>query len=174
MDRFRWCTDLPNSQSSETTVAEQLGVRLYNGSSRTSFEDGLIKLTTHRLIWISSNRSTSAIALPLLAVTHVAEEHEGRRSTPKIAIRLLSVIAVGNAFKAVPSPPAWAADWIVDRDPGKRVAIASGLEYVRLGFTKSGTKEFAKALLETVAVRFFSHLHSELHLMCFRICCRRE
>nr|VZH99645.1 unnamed protein product [Spirometra erinaceieuropaei] len=158
MDRFRWCTDdihSLNSSSSrgaaESLVLQQSGVRVYNGPGRTSFDNGTLKLTTHRLIW-SDHAGGSKIHLPLAAVANTQLQTSSGLTgsgTPKIVVRLLSPSALETAFKSLSDPPVWAGDWIVDKAE-KRVAISSGIDFVRFGFTKMGHIQFEQALRETL------------------------
>ncbi|KAL7055669.1 hypothetical protein AAHC03_022586 [Spirometra sp. Aus1] len=139
MDRFRWCTDdihSLNSSSSrgaaESLVLQQSGVRVYNGPGRTSFDNGTLKLTTHRLIW-SDHAGGSKIHLPLAAVASTQLQTSSGLTgsgTPKIVVRLLSPSALETAFKSLSDPPVWAGDWIVDKAE-KRVAISSGIDFAK-------------------------------------------
>ncbi len=66
-------------------------------------------------------------------------------------LRLLSPTQLQTAFKAMPSRPAWSAAWVVDKGD-TRVAMAAGLDFVRLGFTQAGHQRFDMALNETLEV----------------------
>ncbi|VUZ55979.1 unnamed protein product [Hymenolepis diminuta] len=150
MDRFRWCTTPTDSQITdpESPVLTQSGVTLYNGPGRTGFEKGNLTLTSHRLIWQQGN---TKIALPLVAVTSVTQQHTSnvRSATPKLILKLLSPELLVNAFKAMPVRPIWSAPWVVDKGDS-RVAVASGLDYIRLGFTQRGLQSFCSALESTL------------------------
>lgn len=158
MDRFRWCSDDVNSSASsgaaESLVLRQSGVRVYNGPGRTSFDNGILKLTTHRLIW-SDHAGGSKIHLPLAAVASTQLQTSSGftgSGTPKVVVKLLSPSALETAFKSLSDPPVWAGDWIVDRAE-KHVAISSGIDFVRFGFTKMGHIEFEQALRETLQAK---------------------
>lgn len=153
MDRFRWCSQEElNPTDGERVICYQGGIRLYNGTGRTTFENGRVTLTTHRLIW---QRNTSSMALPLAAITSTSvQQHStsvGRTATSKIVLNLLSPAQLLTAFKAMPSKPKWSAPWVVDRGDS-RVAMAAGLDFVRLGFTQEGHRSFDVALNEALEV----------------------
>ncbi|KXJ05821.1 Vacuolar protein-sorting-associated protein 36, partial [Exaiptasia diaphana] len=57
MDRFSWCSGSNLSVfPGETGVHQQEGVRIYDGENKTTFENGLLKLTTHRILWDDVNQ----------------------------------------------------------------------------------------------------------------------
>lgn len=93
------------------------------------------------------------MALPLAAVTSVTQQHTSGvgSATPKLTLKLLSPDQLVNAFKAMPVRPLWSAAWVVDKGD-TRVAVASGLDYIRLGFTQGGLQTFNKALESTLEV----------------------
>lgn len=152
MDRFRWCTTPTDTQITdpESSVLSQSGVTLYNGPGKTGFEDGILTLTSHRLIW---QQGKTKMALPLAAVTSVTQQQTSsiRKATPKLILKLLTPEQLVNAFKAMPARPLWSAPWVVDKGDS-RVAVASGLEYIRLGFTQGGIQSFQSALDSTLEV----------------------
>uniref|UniRef100_A0A5K3EHF2 Vacuolar protein-sorting-associated protein 36 n=1 Tax=Mesocestoides corti TaxID=53468 RepID=A0A5K3EHF2_MESCO len=153
MDRFRWCSSSESQPADdETVVIRQAGVCLYNGPGKTTFENGVLTLTSHRLIW---QRDHSAMALPLVAITSTSLHHSGGGSaTPKIVAKLLSPAQLLSAFKAMPYRPAWSAAWVVDRGD-TRVAMSAGLDFVRFGFTQAGHNQFFVALNETLEAKMW-------------------
>ncbi|VDM23046.1 unnamed protein product [Hydatigera taeniaeformis] len=156
MDRFRWCLTAAESglADGESSVASQIGVTLYNGPGRTNFEKGSLTLTSHRLIWQQGNATMS---IPLAAVTNVTLQHAlgSGVATPKIVLNLLSPAQLLNAVKAMPTRPPWSAGWIVDSG-ASRVAMAAGLDYIRLGFTQGGHNAMYTALNETLAAKVWT------------------
>lgn len=152
MDRFRWCLTKAESDlcDGESSVASLAGVTLYNGPGRTNFERGRLTLTSHRLLW---QQGSAIMSLPLAAVISITLQHASGpgAATPKIMLKLLSQTQLQNAVKAMPTRPPWSAGWIVDSGES-RVAMAAGLDYIRLGFTQGGHNVLYAALNETLAV----------------------
>lgn len=167
MDRFRWCSDqvehlgLAGSSGAdeEAIVLQQLGVRLYDGSERTSFDNGALILTTHRLLWKSSPSTTEPfVALPLAAVLDVRFEEGGglvRNRTPKILLRLLSVAALQNTLASLPHPLPWVDRWRTD-EFAYSVFGHSNENHVKLGFTRTGDREFLRALEEVLRAKVWT------------------
>nr|CUU99606.1 vacuolar protein sorting associated protein 36 [Hymenolepis microstoma] len=142
--------DIPNHEVPlpEPPAKNNKGITLYNGPGRTGFEKGNLTLTSHRLIW---QYGSNKMALPLFAVTSVSQQHSSsvKNATPKLMLKLLSPEQLVNAFKALPALPIWSAPWVVDKGDS-RVAVASGLDYIRLGFTQGGLQSFFAALESTL------------------------
>ncbi|CAH8648184.1 unnamed protein product [Dicrocoelium dendriticum] len=167
MDRFRWCSDqvehlgLAGSSGAdeEAIVLQQLGVRLYDGSERTSFDNGALVLTTHRLLWKSSADTTEPfVALPLAAVLDVRLEEGGglvRSRTPKLVLRLLSVAALQNALASLPHPLPWIDRWRAN-EFSYSVVGHSYENHVKLGFTRTGDREFLMALKEVLQAKVWA------------------
>ncbi|XP_068720318.1 vacuolar protein-sorting-associated protein 36-like isoform X2 [Montipora capricornis] len=62
MDRFSWTSSsnlcvLPG----ESGVHQQSGVRIYDGDKKTTFENGNLKLTTHRIVWDDLDQQSDLI-----------------------------------------------------------------------------------------------------------------
>ncbi|CDI97196.1 NADH ubiquinone oxidoreductase subunit 10 [Echinococcus multilocularis] len=156
MDRFRWCLTTAESElaDGESSVATLSGVTLYNGPGRTNFDKGRLTLTSHRLLWQQDN---STMSLPLAAVISSTLQHASGSvvATPKIMLKLLSPTQLLNAVKAMPTRPPWSAAWIVDSG-NSRVAMAAGLDYIRLGFTQGGHNALHAALNETLAAKVWT------------------
>ncbi|THD23719.1 Vacuolar protein-sorting-associated protein 36 [Fasciola hepatica] len=184
MDRFRWCSDQVEHHGfggsggvdEESLVLQQTGIRLYDGPNRTSFDHGVIKLTTHRLIWTRSDAydSTSVLALPLAAILSVRIEEGGglvRGRSPKVVLRLLTPAALYNALASLPNPLPWTDRWLAN---GNRKTVAAAAEndqqrtstysalpqssenHVKLGFTRTGHREFERALQEVLAAKVWA------------------
>ncbi|KAF6775187.1 hypothetical protein AHF37_05429 [Paragonimus kellicotti] len=162
MDRLRWCSaDIEHrgfggcsGADEEALVLQQYGVRLYDGPERTTFEDGVIKLTTHRLLWIPGHNSAdSCIALPLAAIINVRFEEGGgivRSRTPKVVLRLLTTPALENALASLPHQSPWMDRWLTNKGSSYAVVGHSNENHIKLGFTRTGEKEFLRALEETL------------------------
>ncbi len=57
MDRWTWATLSAEfgravPLEGESNIALEAGVRLYDGSAATDFDDGTLTLTSHRLLWV--------------------------------------------------------------------------------------------------------------------------
>ncbi|VDP87139.1 unnamed protein product [Echinostoma caproni] len=153
----------------ESVVLQQSGIRLYDGPNRTSFENGVIKLTTHRLIWTRSDayEDTAFLALPLAAVLNVRVEEGGglvRSRTPKIVVRLLTPAALHNALTSLPHPLPWTERWLSESDRRSQdgrssmysVVAQSSENHIKLGFTRTGHREFEQALQEVLVAKVWA------------------
>ncbi|KAF8560844.1 hypothetical protein P879_04637 [Paragonimus westermani] len=168
MDRLRWCSaDIEHrgfggcsGADEEALVLQQYGVRLYDGPERTAFEDGVIKLTTHRLLWIPRHSSAdSCIALPLAAIINVRFEEGGgivRSRTPKVVLRLLTVPALKNALASLPHQSPWMDCWLTNGGSSNAVVGHSNENHIKLGFARTGEKEFLRALEESLKAKVWA------------------
>ncbi|CAH8603777.1 Vacuolar protein-sorting-associated protein 36, variant 2 [Schistosoma haematobium] len=189
MDRFRWCSDDVENYGStnqdslyeETVVLQKTGVRLYDGPNRSAFEGGLLKLTTHRILWSDPLALTSSfIALPLAAIISVKVEEGGSSltvsRTPKLILRLLTVAALQNLLASLPNPPQWIEHWCeggggsgsgIDSITFSATAVVSYSkeDYVKLGFPMAGHHEFLQSLNEVLKVKLWTlSYHSDFKL----------
>lgn len=183
MDRFRWCSDEVEHHGfggsggvdEESLVIQQTGIRLYDGPERTTFDHGVIKLTTHRLIWARSDAyDTSFLALPLAAVLSVRVEEGGglvRGRTPKVVLRLLTSAALVNALASLPNALPWTNRWLADNgdrkaaDHNQRKSTYASVpqsseNYIKIGFTRTGHRDFERALKEVLEVGFPYHFNT--------------
>ncbi|CAH8574331.1 unnamed protein product [Heterobilharzia americana] len=172
MDRFRWCSDDVENYGStrlenlieETIVLQQTSVRLYDGPNRSAFDGGVLKLTTHRLLWFDPLRPGSAfIALPLAAIISIKVEEGGGLTinrTPKLILRLLTLAALQNALTSLPNPPQWIEQWCESTDNMNFSATAvvshSKEDYIKLGFPRAGHHEFLRSLNEVLQVKLWT------------------
>ena len=85
----RWIKVGSQSQllPSETLLYQQDGVRLDDGENKTSFTNGDLKLTTHKLIWCGKSDDLS-LSLSLVAVAD-EEQSGGFMRSEKIMLHLL-------------------------------------------------------------------------------------
>ncbi|XP_049544421.1 vacuolar protein-sorting-associated protein 36 [Anopheles darlingi] len=75
MNRFEYCQ--ARLWESESFVAKDRNIKLYNGDEKTSYDDGELILTSHRLIWGRNGelaRGGNALSLRLLHVTSLDQE----------------------------------------------------------------------------------------------------
>uniref|UniRef100_A0A182Q018 Vacuolar protein-sorting-associated protein 36 n=1 Tax=Anopheles farauti TaxID=69004 RepID=A0A182Q018_9DIPT len=75
MNRFEYCQ--ARLKENESFVAKDRNIKLYDGDEKTSYEDGEIVLTSHRILWGRNGeiaRGGSALALKLQYVATVDEE----------------------------------------------------------------------------------------------------
>ncbi|KAH8858311.1 Vacuolar protein-sorting-associated protein [Schistosoma japonicum] len=179
MDRFRWCSDDVENYGStkqdnlneETIVLQKPGVRLYDGPNRSAFDNGLLKLTTHRLLWSNPFTPTSSfIALPLAAIISVKVEDSGNSlavyRTPKLILRLLTVAALQNVLSSLPNPPQWIEQWCGVGNLGSgsdsttfsatAVVSHSREDHIKLGFPMAGHQEFLQSLNEVLQVKLWT------------------
>eukprot|EP00050_Salpingoeca_kvevrii_P015788 m.50070 g.50070 ORF g.50070 m.50070 type:complete len:395 (-) comp6516_c0_seq1:46-1230(-) len=80
----------PVMAESEREVLVEPGLRLYDGDDRTEFEDGLLTLSTHRLVWVENTaRSPKALQLPLQYISRARFVPGWFFHSPKIVLDLL-------------------------------------------------------------------------------------
>ena len=82
MDRWQFLSNLPPPPG-EQLLHKQGGVRLYDGDSRSSFDDDYMDLTSHRLLVRQHN-----MGLDLFRVISIEKEEGGFMRSDKIIVRL--------------------------------------------------------------------------------------
>uniref|UniRef100_A0A182P5Z5 Vacuolar protein-sorting-associated protein 36 n=1 Tax=Anopheles epiroticus TaxID=199890 RepID=A0A182P5Z5_9DIPT len=95
MNRFEYCQ--ARLLESESFVAKDRNIKLYDGDEKTNFEDGEVVLTSHRLLWGRNgeiSRGGSCLAMKLKYVLSIDEEEAssmlfGRKK--RIILRLSDV-----------------------------------------------------------------------------------
>lgn len=132
MDRFSWTSSSSTCVfPGESGVHQQSGIRIYDGDKKTTFENGSLKLTTHRIVWDDIDQQDRAIAVPLSLVSKVEEQSSGFMSSAKVAVSLHP-------------PPA-------NKEPGPCVSSPYGC--VKFSFKQGGHSEFFARLMEQVNKR---------------------
>ena len=121
MDRFLWC-DSPSLGPGESLSGSRDQVKLYDGEEESNFLQGLLQLTSHRLLF--HDPGGSLIALNLSLVRELKETGGGLTRSPKIELHLL------------PKPQG--------QTPGPQGR--SKYDTVKLSFRKGGCAEFCSAL----------------------------
>ncbi|OWF47056.1 vacuolar protein-sorting-associated protein 36-like [Mizuhopecten yessoensis] len=131
MDRFEWGDDsfLPG----EKQVLQQRGVALYDGHEKTSFQDGILVLSTHKLIWKDVTDRSRILVLHLSLVVFLEEQPSGFAKSAKIVVHL----------NAVPS----------QKKPGP--VSHSANHFIRLSFRDAGEREFNQAFSEQLQKRLW-------------------
>eukprot|EP00092_Neocalanus_flemingeri_P005064 GFUD01005445.1.p1 GENE.GFUD01005445.1~~GFUD01005445.1.p1 ORF type:complete len:379 (+),score=127.84 GFUD01005445.1:302-1438(+) len=82
MDRWQFLSQNPPPPG-EQVLHKQGGVRLYDGDSRSNFDDGYVDLTSHRLVVKQDN-----MGLDLFRVISIEKEEGGFMRSDKIILRL--------------------------------------------------------------------------------------
>ncbi|CAG5120941.1 unnamed protein product [Candidula unifasciata] len=124
MDRFSWCDG--SLYPDETLVEQQTGVAVYDGQDKTAFSNGILMLTTHRLLWRDQRNRNCVISLPLASISNLEEQPSSFTKSAKIIVHLLP---------AIPGRP-----------PGP--VTHSSHSYIRLSFRELGQEQFLRALKE--------------------------
>jgi len=92
MDRFEFSE--PKLSDNEVETAREKGVKLYDGDHKTTFERGVIILTSHRLLWGHHDdiiQGSTCLALPLRLIVFVEEESSsgfGFSKSTKVVLHL--------------------------------------------------------------------------------------
>ncbi|XP_015776109.1 PREDICTED: vacuolar protein-sorting-associated protein 36-like [Acropora digitifera] len=129
MDRFSWTSpSTPCVLPGESGIHRQSGVRIYDGDKKTTFDNGDLKLTTHRLVWNDLDQQDRAISLSLSLVSKVTEQSSGFMSSAKVVVELH------------PSP--------ANKEPGP--CVSSSYSCVKFSFKQGGHSEFLARLVEQV------------------------
>ncbi|XP_071087991.1 vacuolar protein-sorting-associated protein 36-like [Haliotis cracherodii] len=118
MDRLEWSDG--SLIGGETLVEQQTGVCLYDGHDKTSFEYGVLSLTTHRLLWRDHRNRNCVVALPLALVVYLEEQASGFAKSAKIIVHL---------SQTPPNKPSGPTSH-------------SPHSFIRLSFREAGQKEF--------------------------------
>ncbi|XP_069131162.1 vacuolar protein-sorting-associated protein 36-like [Argopecten irradians] len=131
MDRFEWGDDslIPG----ERQVLQQRGVALYDGYDKTSFQDGIVVLSTHKLIWKDIRDRSRILILRLSLVVFLEEQPSGFAKSAKIIVHL----------NPVPS----------QKSPGP--VSHSANHFIRLSFREAGEREFNQAFSEQLEKRLW-------------------
>ncbi|KAJ8298056.1 hypothetical protein KUTeg_024587 [Tegillarca granosa] len=124
MDRFEWSDG--NTIPGESFVLKQNGVAIYDGQDKTSFENGSLILTTHKLVWKDNKDKSYVLALPLSLVVYIEEQPSGFARSAKIVVHLS------------PAPS----------NKASGPATYSAYSYIRLSFRESGEREFHQQFTE--------------------------
>lgn len=132
MDKFRFSdSSLSSFSFGEFQICSQEGgVRLYDGSHKTDFENGEVVVTSHRLIWRGKGERGGEIVslvLPLSCVKSVEEEAGGFMSSPKVIVNV-----EGSNPVSGPSPQ------------------GRGSAFVKLSFKSGGHAEFYAKMIEAI------------------------
>ncbi|GLV35192.1 Vacuolar protein sorting 36 [Carabus blaptoides fortunei] len=132
MNRFQYAES--TLQQNESYIARELGVRIYDGDQKTSFESGELVLTTFRILWGRPGdipRGLTCLTLPLQVVIFVEEEspsHFSFKRSRKIVFHL--------------SEP------IPDQNPGP--TTSSQYNYIKLSFKESYSTDFFAKLHDAI------------------------
>ncbi|XP_055613747.1 vacuolar protein-sorting-associated protein 36 [Uranotaenia lowii] len=143
MNRFEFCQ--ARLSENESFVAKERAIKLYDGNEKTSFEDGEVVLTTHRLLWGRNGeiaRGGNALSLRLKYVQSFDEEEAssmlfGRKK--RIILRLGPLLP--------------------DKAPGPMdYSVAS---FVKISGKNGVEPAFVQALHETVGARVWAVTEGE-------------
>lgn len=123
MDRFCWVTANEHFLG-ENVIAQQSGVRLYNGEDRTMYDEGSLQLTTHRIIWDDASNEGNTVAVDLSLIIKTEDVAAQFRKSAKI------VLYLAQAKSSKPEGP----------------TLAKKADFVKLSFRKGGKDEFHSEL----------------------------
>ncbi len=133
----RWIKDprgWKQSQSpGEAVIAQQDGVRLDDGDNKTSFSNGDLILTTHRLAWISKGSADLILSLSLVVLAE-EESSSGFMRSEKITLHL-----------SMPPP----------NPQGESAIPSSQYHFVRLAFKNGGMRPLLSKLHESLAQKMW-------------------
>jgi len=127
MDRWQFLSQMPPPPG-EQLLHKQGGVRLYDGDSRSSFDDSYLDLTSHRMVVKEHN-----MGLDLFRVISIEKEEGGFMRSDKIIVKL---------------HPLSEREEVVDR-PVKRQKE----NFIKLSFRSGGQSEFYKHLHQCLQER---------------------
>lgn len=129
MDRFSWTSSSnPCVLPGEFGVYQQSGVRMYDGDKKTTFDNGNLKLTTHRIVWDDLDQQDRTISVTLPLVSNIDEQASGFMSSAKVVVTFLP-------------PPA-------DKEPGP--CVSSPYSCVKFSFKQGGHSQFYALLKEQI------------------------
>nr|XP_026694428.1 vacuolar protein-sorting-associated protein 36-like [Ciona intestinalis] len=126
MDRFIWSNR--GIEAGETKLFSQVGVRIYDGDQKTSYDDGNINLTSHKLTWIDSSNSQVCISLHLSLAVFCERHAGGIGKSAKVSLHL----------QAVPT----------NKPPGPVARSSHG--FVRFAFKHGGDVEFTHKMQQAI------------------------
>ena len=148
----RWVRDVKGWRQSlipgEAILAQQDGIRLDDGESKTSFSNGEMFLTTHRIAWTTRGRDGD-ITLSLSLVVLAEEEQNGFMKSEKIVLHLAAppLSKTESLFEI-------STDKLFLSDPsGPSVAPSSNYDFVRIAFKNGGMKSFVLKINEALSQR---------------------
>ncbi|XP_078485989.1 vacuolar protein-sorting-associated protein 36-like [Ciona intestinalis] len=126
MDRFIWSNR--GIEAGETKLFSQVGVRIYDGDQKTSYDDGSINLTSHKLTWIDSSNSQICISLHLSLAVFCERHAGGIGKSAKVSLHL----------QATPT----------NKPPGPVAHSSHG--FVRFAFKHGGDVEFTHKMQQAI------------------------
>ncbi|XP_015915804.1 vacuolar protein-sorting-associated protein 36 [Parasteatoda tepidariorum] len=135
MDRFQWWEDI--TQPGETEIAEQVGVKLYDGNKKTLYESGVLTLSSHKLRWKDDINPNTDMVLHLSHIVLIEKESATWTKSAKIIAHLSAILEE-------------------DKKPGP--VKYSPFNYVKFSFRSGGDKEFFSLLTEALARKAWEDL----------------
>jgi ESCRT-II complex subunit VPS36 len=127
MDRWQFLSQMPPPPG-EQVLHKQGGVRLYDGDSRSSFDDSYIDLTSHRMVVKEHN-----MGLDLFRVISIEKEEGGFMRSDKIIVKM---------------HPLSDREEVVERPVKKQKE-----NFIKLSFRSGGQTEFYKYLQSSLQER---------------------
>jgi len=89
MDRFEWWSG--SFEIGEEKVHQATNIRLYDGDDKTSYQNGVVTLTTHRLAWHDISNSSVKMSLHLSYVINTERHPGGLARSAKVSCQLMEV-----------------------------------------------------------------------------------
>lgn len=129
MDRFEYGEVVLTPD--ESVVLRESGVKIYDGDNKTSFEGGILELTTHRLIW--SKGSDCRLILTLSYVIFAEEERSGFGFSKSVKFIL-------HLAEPLPGKP-----------PGP--VSKSIFNHIKLSFKEKTDSDFLQCIREVIQLR---------------------
>lgn len=134
MDRLEWSDT--NLVPGEEQVNLQPGIAIYDGQDKTCFENGVLTLTTHRVIWKDNRDRTRVLALQHSLVVYIEEQPSGFAKSAKIAVHV-----------SAPGP---------NKKPGP--VTQSRYDYIRFSFREAGEGQFFRDYNEQLQQKKWEHV----------------
>lgn len=125
----------------ETFVAKEKGVKLYDGDEKTSYEDGEVVLTTHRMFWGKSGeiaRGMNCMSLSLSRVDSLYEEWASNNLFGRKKRLIVRLLRLSPDEKKLPGP----------RD-------GSVQNFIKLSTRNGVSDEFINSFRETINVKIW-------------------
>jgi len=126
MNRFVWSNG--EIENGEEKIHCRISTRLYDGDTKTSYENGTTTLTTYRIIWQDANNASVKISLRLELIKNVEKHAGGIARSAKISLCLL------------PAP--------ANKKPGP--FARSKYNVVKIAFKSGGENQFHTHLLKAL------------------------